>query len=89
MFTPSKSIEFLWFILNSEEMSVTFTDAKQETLQKMSQEAACLQEIQIQHLAELIGHLIAHLPGVQFRIVFVKRLDILKSQALTVSHGSY
>ena len=55
----------------------------------MCQEAACLQEIQIQHLAELIEHLIAHLPGVQFGIVFVKRLDILKSQALTISHGSY
>ena len=44
---------------------------------------------QIQHLAELIGHFIAAVPEVWFGTVFVKRLDILKNQALSVSHGNF
>ena len=55
----------------------------------MCQEAACLQEIQIQHSAELIGHLAAALQGVQFGTVFVKGLKIIKNQALSVSHRNY
>ena len=43
---------------------------------------------QIQHLAELIGHFIAAVPEVWFGTVFVKRLDILKNQALSVSQGT-
>ena len=55
----------------------------------MCEEAACLQEIQIQHLAELIRHLIAALPGEQFGTVLVERLEILENQALSISHGNY
>ena len=88
VFTPSKLIRFLGFILNCEEMSVTLTDAKKGKLQKMCQEAACLKEIQIQHLAEHIRHLNAALSGVQFGSRFVKRLEILKNQALSVSQGT-
>ena len=69
VFTLSKSIKFLGFTFNSEETSATLTDAKMEEFQKMCQEAVCLQEIQIQRLAELIGHLIAALPGVRFGTV--------------------
>ena len=45
-------------------------------------------QIQIQHLAELIGHLIEAPPGMQFGTVFVERLKIIRKQALSVSHGN-
>ena len=32
VFTPSKSVKFLGFILNSEEMSVTLTDARKRNI---------------------------------------------------------
>ena len=46
-------------------------------------------KIQIQQLAELIRHLTAALPAMQFCTVFVKRLEILKNQALSVGRENY
>ena len=46
-------------------------------MQNICEEAPCLQEIQIRHLARLIGHLVVALSGVKFGNVFVKSLEII------------
>ena len=53
------------------------TDSKKKHLQNICEEAPCLQEIQIRHLARLIGHLVVALSGVKFGNVFVKSLEII------------
>ena len=43
----------------------------------------------VQGLAELIGHMIAALPGVKFETLLIKRLKILKSKVLAENKGGF
>ena len=45
--------------------------------------------VSIQSLAELIGHLVAALPGVLFGTIFIKQLKIIKIKSLAKNKGNY
>jgi hypothetical protein len=89
VFKPCKAIEFLGFILDSNSMTVRLTDAKIAKIINVCKEVRDNSEIQIQKLAELIGNLVAAVPGVEFGRVFIKRLEIFKIKSLVKAKGNY
>ena len=54
VFTPSKTIQFLGFIINSELMSVTLTEDRANSIKEKCKEILNLHKVMIRELAKLI-----------------------------------
>lgn len=89
VFLPTQHIEYLGFVLNSKTMTVSLTDAKKIKIRDLCMETIQLKCITIQRLAEVIGNLVGALPAVQFGMIFIKRMEILKIRGLSTSSGNY
>ena len=76
VFSPTQSIEFLGFVLDSINMSVTLTSHKVMQIKKSCINLFNKNVVSIQELAEVIGQLVATEPGVWIAPLFYKRLEI-------------
>lgn len=86
---PVKEIEFLGFLLNSEDMTVRLTPRKVSKIVSFCSELISKPSCTIRQLAELVGNLTATLPGVVFGPLFIKPLEIAKDQALRLNKGNF
>ena len=89
VFKPTQSIEFLGFVLDSVAMTVTLSDNKVKGIKEVCAKLLDRPKVTIQHLAEVIGKLVATQPGVWIAPLFYKRLEILKNKGLTDSKGDF
>ena len=64
-FFPSQVIEFLGFIINSKELTVSLSEFKQNDIRAILKEVKIRGKLVIRTLAKLIGKLEAVLPGIQ------------------------
>ena len=86
---PTKMIEYLGFVLNSDSMTVTLTVAKQKKIRRLAGELLKRIYTTVQLLAEFIGNVVAAEHGVYAAPLHYKRLEIVRNEALTVSKGCY
>ena len=89
VFTPSQSIVFLGFELNSRSMTVTLTPEKKLSLVTKCQGLKDKKVASIREVSRVIGSLVAACPGVQYGMIYVKPLEIEKNKALSVSRGNF
>ena len=89
VFVPTQIIEYLGFILNSQKMVVMLTKRKKKDLLKLCTKTVGMNIVTIQTIAELIGKMVAAVPGVEYGPLFYRRLDNDKSKALKLSKGNY
>ena len=75
---PTQTIEFLRFVLDSRNMIVSLTRTNTEKLKQRCTDILQTDMVSVQSSVELIGHLVAALPGVLFGTVFVTQLKLLK-----------
>ena len=89
-FIPCQKLLFLGFVINSKTMTVTLTHEKIMNLKDLIQQAlACANSIKIRSIAQIIGHIIASLPAVQYGALYYRQLDRDKTQALKNSRGNF
>ena len=88
--TPTHQLEFLGFVINSIDMTITLTDSKQQklcmTLRKVLRFPH--RKITIKLLAQLIGQMIATLPACDEGFLHYRFLERFKILSLR-SHGSW
>ena len=86
---PSKTMEFLGFSINTEEMLVRPTDKKTEKIRRVCYNLLKTKKSTIRQLAEVIGNLVAIGPGNSYAPAFYKRMEILRNKWLKISKGNY
>ena len=69
-------------------MTVSLTHTKSAKLKQRCIDILQTDMASIQSLAELIGHLVAALPGVLFGTIFIKQLKIIKIKSLAKNKGN-
>lgn len=89
VFTPSQTIQFLGFILNSVNMTVALPDVKIEHVKRCSTAVLCRCHNSIRDIAKLIGIFVSCCPAVQFGQLYTRYLEMDKIAALRVSKGDF
>lgn len=87
--TPSKTIEFLAFILNSNEMSVKLTEAKAVKMIGICQNILKQKKLTIREVAQLIGKMVSTFPGNPYGPLYYRNLENGKIDALKCNKGDY
>ena len=86
---PTQSIEFLGFVIDSAQMTVTLPPHKVESIQKEASQILTLETVQIKTLAHLIGTLVATKPAIPLAPLHFHSLQDLKVQTLRCHKASY
>ncbi|XP_061187368.1 uncharacterized protein LOC133195519 [Saccostrea echinata] len=89
VFTPSRAIQFLGFIKNSELMTVSLTPDRATSIRQKCEEILKLHRITIREFAQLIGKLVSSDPGVRYAPLFCKSLEIVKDKELKTNAGNF
>ena len=89
VFQPTHCIQYLGFILNSTDMTVSLTVKKKEKIRHLAQQLFKCDTISIREFASFIGTLVAMDPGVYGAPLFYKGLEIVKAEALVQERGNY
>ena len=82
-FIPIKCINYLGFILNSVQMTISFT------LKKKEKNVVTEDLVTIRFLSKLIRNLVAASPAVTLGPFYYRALETDKTKALQQSHGNY
>lgn len=86
---PSQEIQFLGFLINSQEWTIRLTPRKVEGIVSQCKDFLEKSWCTIRKLAELIGKLVAAEPGVPFAPLFTKSLEIEKTESLRENKGNF
>ena len=82
IFEPCQEIEFLGFLMNSVNMTITISAKKACKIRTECTKILQKTEVSIKQLSEIIRQLAAE-PGNRYATIFFKRLEILRNKALT------
>ena len=89
VFEATHEIEYLGFILNSDNMTVRLTERKCDKIQQLAQQLLNKKHITIRQLSEFIGNVVAADPGVDDAPLFYKDLEILRNELLSLFRGDF
>ncbi|XP_062571921.1 uncharacterized protein LOC134233885 [Saccostrea cucullata] len=89
VFTPSRDIQFLGFIINSELMTVSLTPDRATSIRQKCEEILKLHRITIREFAQLFGKLVSSEPGVRYAPLYYKSLEIVKDKELKTNAGNF
>lgn len=89
VFYATQKLEFLGFILNSTEMTLTLTEHKVVKLASVCSEFLKAKNKTIRDLSVLIGNLVASFPAVPYGQLFYRQLENEKITMLKVSKGNF
>ena len=87
--TPSKTLVFLGFVLDSSNMRVSLTQDKALKLQTACRDIVKRERIVIREVAKLLGLMVSSLPGVQHGQLFYRSIENDKIIALKEANGKY
>ena len=85
----TKIIEFLGFMINSVDMTVSLSDKKTESVRRAIREVVHRERVTVRDVCRVIGKIIATMPANRFARRFTTRAIILKDQALRESGDDY
>ena len=86
---PTQRIEFLGFILDSRDMSITLTDRKKEKILKLCHNILADPNPSIRRVSQLIGNLVATSEAVPLARLHYKALELDKIAALERAKGNF
>ena len=89
VFTPSTKIEFLGFVLNSENMTIVPTQDKREKTIKIVSSLLELRRPKIRLVAKVVGTFVSNTVGSDYGGNYIKILEIDKIHALASRGGNY
>lgn len=85
----TKVIEFLGFMINSVDMTVSLSESKTESVRKTIRDILSKERVTIRDVSRVIGKIIATMPANRFARRFTTRAIILKGSALRESGDDY
>ena len=86
---PTQVLEYLGFILNSLDMSVSITDCNFGRLLDSAHKILQSTFVPVRLVACLVGIMVSFFPGVEYARLFYRQLDIEKSTALKNSGWNF
>ena len=86
---PTQIIEYLGFILNSIHMEVSLTERRKEDLVKLCKNVYKQKMCTIQTIAQLVGKMVATIPGIKYAKIYYRVIDNEKNDALKLNKGNY
>ena len=86
---PTQVIEFVGFILNSQEMTVRLPPRKIKNIIKHCKDILKKDILTIRDFAQIIGKLVASEPGVQYAALYYKPLEIQRDLELKLDKGDF
>ena len=86
---PTQKIEFLGFILDSVNMTISLTPAKIAKIKSLASQVLEQQVFTIRFLAQFLGNCVASFPAVEYGPYHTKEIEISKIQALKDSHWDF
>ena len=90
VFTPSQEIEYLGFVIDSRDMTVTLTQAKKQTIAILCDEVLKNhQHITIRTLAKLLGKFSSSFIAVPLGKLHYRALERHKTEALKLNSGNF
>ena len=89
VFTPCQTIEFLGFVINSIDMTVSLTPTKKASLKSLCEELLNTPSPSIRRLATLIGKIASSFVGVPLGKLYFRHLERTKTFALKASKGNF
>ena len=89
MLIPSQIVEYLGFLLDSVNMSVTLAPEKQTKISNLGSQLLKVDRISIRLLSSFIGNVVAAAPGVPLAPLRYKRLELVRNRALLDAKGNY
>ena len=89
VFTPTRKIEFLGFVIDSTLMTVTLTAKKQDKIKEMAQNILSAKQVTIRELASFVGNVVAADPAVPLGPLRYKYIEIVKTRSLLENFGNY
>ena len=87
--SPSQTIEFLGFIINSGKMQVTLTSEKMSKLENLCVQMLQQNVVKIRQLASLLGKISSSFPASDFGRLHYSGLERLKTSALAYHKGNF
>jgi len=78
-FLPAQEIEFLGFMINSCEMSITLTPEKKNKMEKLCSEILKPKSVKIRQIASLLGKISSSFPAAKFGRLHYRGLESLKT----------
>ena len=88
-FEPSQVLEFLGFIINTVEMSLRLTSAKEIAISELCSKILNAQKVSIRTLAQLLGKLSSSFMAVPFGKLHYRALERFKTQSLKIHKGKF
>ena len=89
LFVPTRFIEYLGFVLNSQPMTISLSDVKKEKIKLLCSEILEDECPKIRTIAKLLGKFTSSFPAVQFGKLHYRLLEREKIQALKLSKGNF
>lgn len=89
VFEPTQVITFLGFVINSVAMTISLTPEKVLKVCMACKELLAKSECSILEVSQVIGLLVASLPGVQHGQLHYRHLEIDKNITLKLAKGNY
>ena len=89
LFSPTQTLEFLGFVINSSTMTIRLTESKKQAVHDLCLTALNLRKIKIRFLAKILGKFSSSLIGAPLGKLHYRSLERTKIQALKVHKGNY
>jgi hypothetical protein len=89
VFNPTQDIQYLGFMICSTDMKVRLTKDKASEIKQRCLKLLSKQTPTIQEVAEVVGKMVAALPGVKNGDMHYRLLDIDKIAALKIAKGNF
>lgn len=86
---PKTQQRFLWFIIDSQTMSINLTEEKREKILKLTLKFKSKESCQIREFAQFIGILVSSCPAVKYGFLYTKSLERQTFLALRRSNENY
>ena len=86
---PVQKIEYLGFVLNSMNMTVSLTVVKKNKIRSLARKLLNLVKFPIRLLCSFIGNVVAAEPGVYMAAYFYKKLELQRNIALNENYGDF
>ena len=87
--TPTQSLEFLGFILNSVNMTITLTTRRKSNIEEVCTKLLMKTSLKIRFVSSAIGMIIAALPAVKHGALHHSTMEADKNSALQLNEGNF
>ena len=86
---PTQKLEFLGFLIDSSQMTVSLTEQKKCTFKKMVNKLLTIKRPTLRFIAKVIGTIVAAFPASRYGPLFYRSLDKDKTQGLQWNQGDF